>query len=90
MTFWDEFPGPNAAYVLQLYDRYRQNPESVDAATRAYFENRAIPAELIPEAAPELAAEKIVGAVNLANSIRCAATPVGIHLCLPKNLIRLC
>lgn len=70
MTFLDEFPGPNAAYVLELYDRYRQNPDSVDAATRAFFENRAMSAEFIADAAPGLAADKIMGAVNLANSIR--------------------
>ena len=33
-----DFHGPNAGYVLDLYDRYRKNPESVDPATRAFFE----------------------------------------------------
>jgi 2-oxoglutarate dehydrogenase E1 component len=33
------FYGPNAGYVLELYERYRQNPEAVDAATRAIFES---------------------------------------------------
>ena len=28
------FGGVNAGYVLELYERYRQNPESVDPATR--------------------------------------------------------
>lgn len=32
------FYGPNAGYVLDLYDRYRQDPQSVDAETRAFFE----------------------------------------------------
>ena len=32
------FYGPNAGYVLELYERYRQNPEAVDAATRAIFD----------------------------------------------------
>ncbi len=36
MDFWRDFHGPNAGYVLDLYDRYRQDPDSVDAATRAY------------------------------------------------------
>src|SRR5689334_17413642 len=31
------FYGPNAGYVLELYERYRQDPDSVDAATRALF-----------------------------------------------------
>jgi 2-oxoglutarate dehydrogenase E1 component len=34
----ETFYGPNAGYVLELYDRYRQDPQSVDAATRAIFE----------------------------------------------------
>src|SRR4051794_38576771 len=32
------FHGPNAGYVLELYDRYRHDPASVDPATRAFFE----------------------------------------------------
>jgi 2-oxoglutarate dehydrogenase E1 component len=39
MNSWYDFNGPNAGYVLELYDRYRQNPESVDAETRAFFED---------------------------------------------------
>ncbi|MGE5264223.1 MAG: 2-oxoglutarate dehydrogenase E1 subunit family protein, partial [Acidobacteriota bacterium] len=37
MDDWHEFPGSNAGYVLELYDRYRQNPGSVDTATREFF-----------------------------------------------------
>jgi hypothetical protein len=32
------FHGPNAGYVLELLARFEQNPQSVDAATRAFFE----------------------------------------------------
>ena len=32
------FHGPNAGYVLDLYDRYLQDPASVDAESRAVFE----------------------------------------------------
>src|SRR6266542_3839909 len=32
------FSGVNAGYVAELYERYRQDPQSVDAATRAAFE----------------------------------------------------
>src|SRR5262245_16346333 len=38
------FHGPNAGYVLELYDRYQQDPQSVDAATRAFFEQWTPPA----------------------------------------------
>lgn len=38
MNLWNDFHGPNAAYVLDLYDQYQADPTSVDAETRAYFE----------------------------------------------------
>jgi hypothetical protein len=70
MNDWRDFHGPNAGYVLELYDRFRQNPESVDAATRAYLATWSPPAETAALAAPEYPLEKIVGAVNLAQAIR--------------------
>ena len=66
-----EFHGPNAGYVLELYDRYRRNPEAVDAKTRAYFEHWSPPtngAESLTGPTP--AFDKIVGAVNLAQAVR--------------------
>jgi 2-oxoglutarate dehydrogenase E1 component len=33
------FHGPNAGYVLELYERYLNDPASVDAVTRAVFEH---------------------------------------------------
>src|SRR5215208_6441734 len=72
----DRFSGVNAGYVLELYDKYRQDPQSVDAATREIFESWA-PADAVtftaPAAAPSGASpdvQKIVGAANLAESIR--------------------
>ncbi len=69
MDFWREFHGPNAAFVLELYDRYRQNPDSVNEATRAYFSRWTPPAIVECSASPP-ACEKIVAAVNLARAIR--------------------
>jgi 2-oxoglutarate dehydrogenase E1 component len=38
MSFdWHDFQGVNAAYVLELYERFQRDPESVDSATRAFF-----------------------------------------------------
>ena len=31
------FHGPNAGYILELYEKYSQDPESVDAQTRGLF-----------------------------------------------------
>lgn len=33
----ETFYGPNAGYVLELYERFKQDPASVDASTRAVF-----------------------------------------------------
>ena len=69
-----DFQGVNAAYVAELYDRYRQDPNSVDAATRAEFD-----AGLIPDAAVSATpggivdsadVAEVVGTVNLAECIR--------------------
>jgi 2-oxoglutarate dehydrogenase E1 component len=38
MSGWQEFSGFNRGYVLELYEKYRENPSSVDAETRALFE----------------------------------------------------
>ncbi|HEY1349990.1 MAG TPA: 2-oxoglutarate dehydrogenase E1 component [Ktedonobacteraceae bacterium] len=37
MDYLHTFYGPNAGYVLDLYERYRQDPQTVDPATRAVF-----------------------------------------------------
>jgi 2-oxoglutarate dehydrogenase E1 component len=71
MSGWQEFTGLNRGYVLELYDKYRRDPSSVDPDTRALFERWTPPA--VDEARSEAAAaplEKVVGAVNLAESIR--------------------
>ncbi len=38
MDILETFYGPNAGYVFDLYERYKQDPASVDAATRAIFD----------------------------------------------------
>ncbi len=77
MPQWTDVGGMNEGYILDLYERYLRDPASVDAATRAAFEAG-------PPAFEGLAAEPakspadlgpsdiraIVGAVNLAESIR--------------------
>src|SRR5579885_243943 len=66
-----DFHGPNAGYVLELYDRYRQNPESVDPATRAFFRQWTPPTDgAAQQAVAECPTDKIVGAVNYGQAIR--------------------
>ncbi len=38
MDIWKEFHGPNAGYILDLYEKYKKDPSSVDPKTKALFE----------------------------------------------------
>ncbi len=55
MSDWDALFGPNAGYAIELYEQFQRDPASVDAATRAFFENhppaRAEVAAAVPPAA---------------------------------------
>jgi 2-oxoglutarate dehydrogenase E1 component len=68
----DQFAGINAAYVLELYERYRQDPESVDPATRKSFESwtPSDPASTDRTLTSGASVHVVVGAANLAESIR--------------------
>lgn len=74
MTAPFSFHGPNMGYVLELYDRYLQDPASVDAETRAFFQNWSpeLPVESSNGAPAPSGVEmrKVVGAVSYAQSIR--------------------
>src|ERR1700688_776226 len=88
------FHGPNAGYVLELYERYLNDPASVDAVTRAVFEQwapqqtRAIEAQAGVAPAP-VSADKygstpfqvadVVAASALAHGIR-SRGHLGAHL----------
>lgn len=48
----DPFYGPNAGYVIELYERYRVDPASVDPAARALFSRWAPPGTAPPPASP--------------------------------------
>lgn len=69
-----DFYGPNAGYVLELYERYLQDPQSVDAEAQAFFERWSPPEEAAavgqPSALVEVLPEKIAAAASLAHSIR--------------------
>jgi 2-oxoglutarate dehydrogenase E1 component len=72
MRGWGDVTGLNRGYVLELYERFRQDPASVDESTRVLFEQWAPPAA---EAARDEAVSggslhTAVGAVSLAQSIR--------------------
>src|SRR5512142_375703 len=76
MNLWDEFFGPNAGYAIELYERYQQDPASVDAASRAFFDQNPPPPAVLSghvsaaafSAGLDLA--KIAAAFSLAQYIR--------------------
>jgi 2-oxoglutarate dehydrogenase E1 component len=84
MASWDEFYGPNFGYVLELYERYRQDPKRVDPNLRAFFDANPPPPDLsgstVPDsqaesapqttAAPGLDPSKVAAALTLVQSIR--------------------
>lgn len=65
------FYGPNLGYIVELYEQYVADPESVDAETRQYFDEHGAPetsAPVVPAASFDL--EKVVAATRLVNDIR--------------------
>jgi 2-oxoglutarate dehydrogenase E1 component len=77
---WNDFQGVNAGAALDLYERFRADPTSVDEAARAFFERMPPPAAIAsrhlplgaqpPDTSCPPAPPLVVGAVNLAQSIR--------------------
>ena len=65
------FHGPNSGYVVELYERYLRDPESVDPEIRALFEkwNPEISDSTTTDAHPQ-DMDKIVATANLAQAIR--------------------
>lgn len=78
MDLLREFHGPNAGYIVELYEKYQEDPSSVDAETRALFNGwkppeRGTPAPTPPPrsvGADSSRIDHIVATVNLAQAIR--------------------
>ncbi len=74
----NQFYGPNLGYVLELYEKYREDPGSVDERTRSFFEEWSPPDMSGPNGraatgAPEVAGmdvDKVVAAAKYIRSIR--------------------
>ncbi len=88
MSELDTFYGPNAGYVLELYERYLNDPQSVDPATRAVFDRWAREGERLEVATPQVEradgrvprdVSKVVAASALAHAIR-ERGHLGAHL----------
>jgi 2-oxoglutarate dehydrogenase E1 component len=71
----NQFFGPNLGYVLELYENYREDPDSVDGQMREFFESWSPPRVGTPgvngqQVAPEVDVEKAVGASKHVRHIR--------------------
>src|SRR6266571_1350682 len=77
------FYGPNAGYVLELYERYLQDPSSVDAATRSVFDKWSQEGQVSEEGKMDahipFDVSDVVAATSLAHDIR-RKGHLGAHL----------
>jgi 2-oxoglutarate dehydrogenase E1 component len=70
MADLQDFYGPNAGYVLDLYERYLQDPGSLDEGWRSFFTTFTPPPPEGAVSAPAADLASIVAAHELAESIR--------------------
>jgi 2-oxoglutarate dehydrogenase E1 component len=74
MSLENEFHGPNLGYILELYERYRDDPNAVDETTRKLFEQWSPPEieSALPFSPKETTRNllSLTGAANLAQAIR--------------------
>lgn len=72
MTQAHNFHGPNLGYILELFDRYQADPDSVDEATRQFFRHWSPPTLTEPKSELPAGAEplKFSRAAELAQAIR--------------------
>jgi 2-oxoglutarate dehydrogenase E1 component len=73
---WQGLSGPNMAYVLELYDQYSVDPESVDSSFKEKFEawgppsEGSAPSERTGQNFDGMDLEKLAAALKLAENIR--------------------
>ncbi|RLQ95563.1 2-oxoglutarate dehydrogenase E1 component [Falsibacillus albus] len=76
---WQNLYGPNLGYVMEVFEQYQQDPESVDPEMKALFEQWGPPSEAMANKKREALSNlpvnpsmfnKIVSAVKLADNIR--------------------
>ena len=72
MSAWNLFHGPNAGYLMELYERYLADPQTVDASTRAFFAQWQPPqaGDGTEEAQAPLEVTRVVGAARLIRYLR--------------------
>ncbi|GAB1470846.1 2-oxoglutarate dehydrogenase E1 component [Chloroflexota bacterium] len=69
MSFERDFSGPNLGYILELYERYQSNPDSVAEDARRLF-SQWKPADLKAGIPSGVDFQKLIGVADLAQAIR--------------------
>jgi 2-oxoglutarate dehydrogenase E1 component len=69
MNFDREFHGANLAYILELHEQFKKNPNSVDESTRKFFEQWQID-KSGSAPLPVSNLQTVIGTANLAQAIR--------------------
>lgn len=64
MSFEEEFHGTNLGYVLDLFEKYQSDPNTVDVTTRKFFDQRKI------DGLSGIDLQAVIGTINLAQAIR--------------------
>lgn len=70
---WQEFYGPNLGYAIELYEKFQEDPESVDPDLREKFEQWGPPPSSADAADANVQPgnlKKVIAAVKLADDIR--------------------
>lgn len=76
---WEEFYGPNLGYMMDLYDQYKEDPESVSSEMREWFDRYGSPEQVVANGQAQTSdvaipvgqsVNKIAAAVKLAENIR--------------------
>lgn len=78
---WKNFTGPNLAYLMDVYEQYLMEPESIDPELKSLFDQwgppslpsdrtKEIPSQDVEAAIDPMYVNKVVSAMNLAEHIR--------------------
>ena len=76
MTSMEPFTGPNSAYLIELYEAYLKDNESVDPQVRSFFDSWApyltssLPTQSPAAGAPSVDYQQLIRVVNLVDRIR--------------------
>ncbi len=83
MTSNRDFHGPNLGYLLELYDRFQDDPDSVDDATRRLFQRwtptppERIPQRTTPNLLPLFKAADLAQAIRSRGYLAASLDPLG-------------